>query len=254
MAVASFRVENRAFLIFLLLSFGIAVPCFVLTTRGAPALLQLGLLIAGSYAPALAAGVTIFIHKDQDTWSDLIARIRHVRIPARLYLTALVIPAVVWMIALVFAHLFDFPRQMQWMTLLAFPLIFITNFGEEIGWRGFALPHLLKRYNPLVASLILGLIWGIFHMPLYLHEPMMALVEFTLIVAVSVILTWFFLSSRGSLVLCAFFHAGLNTWGQAILPVQGGLTIFASVTLLLWVIVGFMVARSGFRLVSAKNI
>jgi membrane protease YdiL (CAAX protease family) len=254
MAVGSFRVENRAFLIFLLLAFGIAVPCFVLTTRGAPALLQLVLLIAGSYAPALAAGVAIFIQKDRDAWSDLIARIRRVHAPVRLYLSAIILPAVVWLIALVFGILFDLSRETQWMTLLAFPLIFVTNFGEEIGWRGFALPFLMKRYNPLIASLILGIIWGIFHMPLYLHEPMMALTELALIVAVSVILAWFFLSSRGSLVLCAIFHAGLNTWGQAILPVQGGLAIFAGVTLLLWVVVGFLIARNGSVLIAEKNI
>jgi membrane protease YdiL (CAAX protease family) len=254
MELVSSRLENRAFWLFLVLAFGIAVPCFVLTTRGAPALLQLALLIAGSYAPALAAGVTIFIHRDRRAWEQLSARIRRVRAPAKLYWVALLLPALVWLVALVLANLLDFPRQTQWTTMLAFPLIFATNFGEEIGWRGFALPHLMKRYNPLVASLILGLIWGIFHMPLYLHEPVMAVLELALIGAVSVILAWLFLGSRGSLVLCTLFHAGLNTWGQMILPVQGGFMIFAVVVFLLWVIVGFLVARNGSRLVATKNI
>jgi uncharacterized protein len=53
-----------------------------------------------------------------------------------------------------------FPVHAASLALL--PLFLITNLGEEIGWRGYALPLLLRRFNPLVASLILGLSWAAF--------------------------------------------------------------------------------------------
>src|SRR5574337_857223 len=54
------------------------------------------------------------------------------------------------------------PAQFLW---LLFYLLTTGPLGEELGWRGFALPRLLKRFNPFVASLVLGAIWGVWHLP-----------------------------------------------------------------------------------------
>jgi membrane protease YdiL (CAAX protease family) len=51
------------------------------------------------------------------------------------------------------------------------PGILVANAGEEIGWRGFAFPHLLDRLRPLPASLLFGVIWATLHLPLYLQVP-----------------------------------------------------------------------------------
>lgn len=53
------------------------------------------------------------------------------------------------------------PFQPQMFALL--PVFLITNMGEEIGWRGYALPRLQGRFNSLAASLILGSVWAVFH-------------------------------------------------------------------------------------------
>ncbi len=87
--------------------------------------------------------------------------------------------------------------------------------GEELGWRGFALPRLLVRWSPLVASLILGVIWGVWHLPAFFIAglPQKSLTFFALLVAticVSVIDTWIFLRTGGNLLLRILVHLMTN--------------------------------------------
>jgi membrane protease YdiL (CAAX protease family) len=86
--------------------------------------------------------------------------------------------------------------------------------GEEIGWRGFALPAMLANgYRPLTAALILGLPWALMHLPLVLPgmlsegTPMAA--QFLVILALSVLTSWVYLSG-GSLTAAVLLHGGQN--------------------------------------------
>lgn len=91
--------------------------------------------------------------------------------------------------------------------------------GEEAGWRGFFLPRLLGRYSPLVASVILGVIWGIWHVPLYVHSVFAQVdtgVSFvTSTVCFSIIMTCLFFHTRGSVLLAILFHWTVNISPQA---------------------------------------
>jgi uncharacterized protein len=97
-------------------------------------------------------------------------------------------------------------------------LLFSSPLGEEIGWRGFALPRLQARLGPLVASLIIGVIWAIWHlplvwtaghplaeMPLYFHLAHM--------VVAAILFTWLYNGSGGSLLLVILFHTSMNVTG-----------------------------------------
>ena len=75
--------------------------------------------------------------------------------------------------------------------------------GEELGWRGFALPRMLRRWTPVTASLILGVIWGIWHLPAFyvstLGQSQLSFPVFILGAAsLSVVTCWLFLKSKGS--------------------------------------------------------
>ena len=92
--------------------------------------------------------------------------------------------------------------------------------GEEVGWRGFLLPYLLQRYSPVISSLIVGLVWAVWHLPNFLlpnypHRglPFSAFVMITL--AFSVLFTWLYLNTAGSLVIMVIFHAALNLFSLA---------------------------------------
>jgi len=81
--------------------------------------------------------------------------------------------------------------------------------GEELGWRGFALPRLLELTNARNASLLLGLIWGVWHLPAFFVGSMsqsgLAFVPFVAtVIAFSVLMTWLFVHTRGSV-----FWAGI---------------------------------------------
>jgi membrane protease YdiL (CAAX protease family) len=87
--------------------------------------------------------------------------------------------------------------------------------GEEMGWRGYVLPRLQVRHSALVASLILGLIWGVWHLPKFLGAAGGG--SFGLLMvkvfADAILYTWLYNNTRGSLLLVTIFHAAGNTAG-----------------------------------------
>lgn len=129
-----------------------------------------------------------------------------------------------------------------------FPVIVIAQMPsspllEEFGWRGFALPHLQDRYSALTASLILGLLWGIWHLPLTLAygDPV---VPFLLqITAITVLITWVFNNTRGSMLIAMLCHASLNA---SIVPFASEAGRWPSTLLTIAVAIA-VVALSGWR-------
>ena len=105
----------------------------------------------------------------------------------------------------------------------ALPAVLVTTLymliqvgiGEEIGWRGYALPKLQSGYSALVSSVILGGIWVLWHLPLffnpatsYSNTPFWALLVFFL--PLSILITWVFNSTRGSVLMIMILHAVTN--------------------------------------------
>jgi uncharacterized protein len=104
-----------------------------------------------------------------------------------------------------------------WHALLprfVFMFLFV-GLGEETGWRGFALPELQKRYSPLVASLILGVIWAAWHIPLIGVEFKGPVIPAFLlsVMSASVVTAWLFNRSGGGLLPLPLFHAMVDTVG-----------------------------------------
>jgi membrane protease YdiL (CAAX protease family) len=102
--------------------------------------------------------------------------------------------------------------------LLFFPVFFlfdlITN-GEEMGWRGYVLPRLQAKNNALTSTLILGLIWAIWHLPKYVTHFNIAVFGWAALhfLAFAVIQTWLYNNTKGSLLIVAVSHAISNTVG-----------------------------------------
>lgn len=108
--------------------------------------------------------------------------------------------------------------------LFAYNLVFF-GFGEEVGWRGFALPRFQRTHNALWSSLLLTLFWAAWHAPLFLYRPGYSTMDATgafgwlaSLLTGSVLLTWFFNSTRGSVLAAALFHATVDIPFTADLP------------------------------------
>lgn len=102
----------------------------------------------------------------------------------------------------------------------------LTN-GEEIGWRGYVLPRLQAKHNALISSLIVGMIWSVWHLPRFFGMGLSgerSFVWFTIAhLALAVLYTWLSNNTRGSLLLVTLFHASGNTFGM-FMPVKFAMT------------------------------
>ena len=101
----------------------------------------------------------------------------------------------------------------QWLTHLL---------TEEAGWRGVALPRLRARLGSLPAGLVLGLLWAGWHIPMFFLAGTRQTYPFpgflVMVVSTSVVMTWVWDQTRGSVLIAALFHAAMNT-GWAVLNV-----------------------------------
>ncbi len=111
------------------------------------------------------------------------------------------------------------------MTVVNFPLVFLIGgpLGEELGWRGYAVPSLQERFDWRVASVGLGLVWGVWHLPLFFiagtSQAHIPLALFLLsVVAMSVVFAWLVNHTAGSVVAALLLHTGINFW-PSIIPV-----------------------------------
>jgi CAAX protease family protein len=141
-------------------------------------------------------------------------------------------------------------------SLASLPLFLVIltitdGLGEEPAWRGFALPRLLSQYNALLASLILGVLWAAWHLPLvwmegaplYQQPIWLLLVDIT---AKSVLFTWVFLHTRGSVLLAALLHASTNLFVVSpVVAAVGGLALPLLAAVAKWVLVVVLIAVVG---------
>ena len=117
------------------------------------------------------------------------------------------------------------PPSWNWLLVLL-PLTLVTDtgpLGEEFGWRGFALPRLLARWPPLNAALILGAIWATWHLPTFfistLSQSRLSIpLFFVNSVALSILMTWLHLRTRGDLLVIILLHLIANYCAEIGIP------------------------------------
>jgi len=230
------------FVIFLFISFAISIPLFVISTlQTSPGVIIL-LFLLGSYAPALGVWVA-FQNGGTKEEKSLSREVLWRWVSGKWFLFALLVPSVTWMLAYLGSIIASKGVAPVWAALGGLPVILIVNYGEEIGWRGYALPYLMKRFNPFAASLILGAIWGLFHVTLNWKRPLTGLLTLGVTLTLSVILAWLLINTK-SILPGLLFHAMFNAWTQVF--VSGEI-----VTALVWAIIfsvlvaGYLVVRYG---------
>jgi len=97
-----------------------------------------------------------------------------------------------------------------------FVKMFVLQRGFLDGWRGFLLPQLLRRYGPFVASLLLAVVWALWHLPIDIRSgflvtgPGAVLIRIIWTIPVTIIFTWFYIRSGGNLLVALFLHTSIN--------------------------------------------
>ena len=152
---------------------------------------------------------------------ELLSKLYIWRVNVKWYIFVIIIVPIIYFLISIISDLFSGqPVQFQYTISGLIPFfiftLFLNSFEEEIGWRGFALPHLQNHYSPLIASLILGVIWTIWHFPNYIPQllsegviifTILCLAKFLLIIPITFIYTWVYNHTRGSLLLVILLHA-----------------------------------------------
>ncbi len=239
MAATEFVKQHPALALFLVaVAFGPALVAPVLAEWLSPKFLQLGALSA-----SLAGLVVAAVEGGKPAVRELLSRGKIWRVGGRWWLTALVLPLVPVLLAVVVAGIYT-GQPVDWAGLgplySVIPsltlLIVFAGLGEEFGWRGFALPRLRTRHSALIATLIIGGFHALWHIPLFLvkGEPYNILAQqigflpaflgyATLVVALSFQMTWIFANTGGSVLLAAVYHGAGNAWAGYFAVDRGGL-------------------------------
>ena len=177
--------------------------------------------------PVVAGFVMTAVMSGRAGVRQLLRRFVMWRVSGAWYLYALLaIPALYLIgVALVPGALGSFKAPSLTMSLL-YPVFFIVVLVldgpllEEPGWRGFALPRLQARWGPLVGTVILGIMWGSWHAPQYFTKTFAAangglsvsgVIVFLLATVIfSVLITWAFNNTGGSLLIAILIHTAIN--------------------------------------------
>jgi membrane protease YdiL (CAAX protease family) len=172
----------------------------------------------------------------------------------RWFLPAVLLMPAVGLVTVALMTLVGLPVQWEfaapWQALVPtfFVILLLNALPEEYGWRGYALGPMLNRTSALAASLILGLLWGLWHLPLHFIEgtvqSAMPVYQFVLQqMVLAVLYTWLFNNTRGAVSIAILFHAVGNIVGAAVpywtteLGRWMGLAVlatFTAVILLIW--------------------
>jgi uncharacterized protein len=172
--------------------------------------------IFGLFGPALAAIIVAAVTKGKAGVKALLSRIVRWRVGTPWYLVALGLPTVLSLVTAALAYLVGESEYIRVGPLAPIELVlFVFVVGEELGWRGYALPRLLEKRSPLIASLILGVLWGLWHLPTFLvpgtPQYGLPLTPFILLtVEYSILMTWVFLHTAGSVLIATLFHGAIN--------------------------------------------
>ena len=198
------------------------------------------LIALGGFGPAASAFLVLAITSGKLGVLRLLRSIVHWRVGVRWYLVAFLGLPVLNLLAflVVPGTLADFvapsgrfPRL--YLSEMAMSLtIGVAPFWEEVGWRGFALTRIQRLHGPVVGTLILGALWGVWHLPFFfgplartgpdatLVSASIALVEFSVgLTGLSIVMTWVLNNCRGSTLLAILLHAAFDSSGLAMVTI-----------------------------------
>jgi uncharacterized protein len=167
-----------------------------------------------TFGPALAGFAVAALSEGWPGVKRILTAIGRWRVAPVWYLVAIGLPLVLQLAAVLINPLLGSPGP-NWGAIpplgevavwVAIFLVFSGPLGEEPGWRGFALPSMLERQGALAASLLLGVLWSAWHLPLGLVGDLTVYGSINAVLA-AIVFTWLWQNTRGSVLLAILMHA-----------------------------------------------
>lgn len=181
----------------------------------------------GVYGPSLSAVITTLIFDGFKAVLNLLKTFFIWNIPLKNYGYVIFLPILFVLVGIGLYAVFIGPiGRFDSLAYSSIPVVLWSGFyagplGEELGWRGFLLPEFQKRFSNLKSAIVIGVIWFVWHIPLF-WAPFGTLVsggELTflpvitylmMLICLSVIITWLVICSKGSVLIALLFHLSIN--------------------------------------------
>ncbi len=230
-------VQRHPLPVFFVLVFALTWPLEIVDALGSHGLLPFRVsilvqLLFVAYMPTVAALIVTSLSSGRTGVNALLRKLLIWRVGLYWYAVAIFSFALICSSAIILANgLSDAPlvpllgqdaaNATGLELLIMIPVVFLVTTlvnGEELAWRGFALPHFQTRWNALTSSIVLGSIWAVWHLPLFFTltgsslDGMSMISRSIQIVGASVIFTWLYNHTRGSVLLAYLMHGAVNTW------------------------------------------
>jgi membrane protease YdiL (CAAX protease family) len=232
----------------------------------------LPIVILSPFGPTIAALSLTYHSKGREGLKKIWKNLTYWRISPKWFAAILLLPPMYFLVIRVISHLQGVIQPTpEWYTQ---PLVILELFvlgvlhgglSEEIGWRGYALPRLQSRFNASESSLIMGVLEGLWHVPLAVSSwgPNSGLIIIVLILWQTISSfwrTWIFNNTNGSIFAAVLFHAVQNT-ASTIAPVNVLVAswipdlIYVPLILLIvgYCIVGIILALFGYKEMRVYN-
>jgi membrane protease YdiL (CAAX protease family) len=175
--------------------------------------------LIGGFVPSIVGISLTKIYDHKSGLKDLLKSAIDFKIGFQPFVIIVTYPIIIGILQLIINRLlggsFDYSQFLKQLPSIL-PLIILGPLSEEFGWRGYALPRLQAKFNALVSSLILGFVWAVWHIPQFLipgngmfyKTPFLTFVP--TVIAATVLFTWVFNNTRGSLLAMLFLHTTMN--------------------------------------------
>jgi membrane protease YdiL (CAAX protease family) len=215
----------------------------------------------GAFGPLIAAFIVIALTEGRAGIRALTSRWLKWRVELRYYAFAVLAPIAFFTLAVLINRivsgewsdlaLLGDADYLRYLSPFGALLLWLLTYGlgEETGWRGYALPHLQSKYSAASATLILAVLWAFWHLPAFFYRDtyvQMGLLGFPVflvsITFATMVFTWLYNSTNGSLLLVILFHGFFN-WLSVSEAGGDSIGIIMTIPVILWAI--YVVRRYG---------
>lgn len=224
-------IAEHPVLSFFISSYAVAWIIWITVGRLYPSLLP-PLALLGAWAPTLSAVLLTGVIDGKTGIRKLLRRGLYWRVGIQWYAIVLLAIALIGAAAIALHVAFGggvptpaLPAGLPAGRVYVFlPILFLSNvilggpIAEEFGWRGFALPRLQARTGAFFAGVVIGILWGVWHLPFFLFPEGASVVGnipfiwyLPLVTAWSILFVWIYNNTQGSILMMILFHAAINT-------------------------------------------